>query len=362
MNIDINSVDIKNFNKKVKFIPEVGENLTLISPKLEGTEWDNGNLIYRSSIWGEEGNLVSAGFPKFFNWGEKSNVSPPPTNLNNVKIVDKFDGSLLIVSKYKCHYIIRTRRTFDVDVHDNSAEIDLFKINILPLLDNGNDTWNYSYLFEWLSSNYKIIISYGDTPLFKLIGKVNHTDYSLATQDYLDSFAQNKNIGRPKVYNFNDTEELIKVVSSWKGSEGVIVYSSNDQVLHKVKSLWYLSLHRMKSDIASTEKVLLVWNSLGRPDYNTFYKYIHDTFDYELAEFAKKDIIRITEASIKLNNTIEEINYLITNISKDRKEAAKIIQERYPNKIIQSIAFNVYSQKNINEDLYLKAMDYFLLN
>lgn len=362
MRIDLNTIDTDNFKIKSKFIPEINEDLILIAPQLSGVNWNYSNLIYRSSIWNKDGILVSAGFPKFFNWGEMPDLSPPPTNLNQVKILDKFDGSLLIVSKYKGHYLIRTRKSFDIDAHENSAEVDVFKTRILPLLDNGEDTWNYSYLFEWISYSYKIIISYEDAPSFKLIGKVHHEDYSLATQDYLDSFAKIHNIDRPKVYSFNDTSELLNKVSSWDGSEGVIVYSNNDQTLHKVKSTWYLSLHRMKSDISSTEKVTLVWNSLGRPDYGTFYKYINDTFDYELAEYAKNDIKRITDANIQLNNVIEEINYLIPELSKDRKEAAKVIQQRYQNKLIQSIAFNTYSQKSINEELYLKALECFLLS
>lgn len=361
MRIDIGNIDNHGFTVKTKYHEGLDEYLVLVTPNIDKVSWTAENLIFRSSVWDLYGNLVSAGFPKFFNWGECAEVSPPPTNLNLVRIVDKFDGSLLIVSKYKGEYILRVRGSIDTHSLNNHGDTDVFKERILPLLDNGEDTWDHTYLFEWLSSAHKIVISYKDTPSFKLIGKVNHLDYSLATQDWLDSFAKKHNIDRPNVYSFDSIDRLITTVASWEGSEGVIVYSNGDQTLHKVKSAWYLNLHRMKSNIASLSKVLIIWNTLNRPNFETFYNYIKDTFDYELAEFAKKDISKVVSASEHLNNLISDIKNFVTTLSDNRKESAQLIIEKYGNNgIIKSIAFDLYSGKDILEKQYLKAMEMLL--
>lgn len=357
MRVNITNIDETSFKVKKKFHEVLREELILVHPQLDGAEWNKDNLIFRSSIWNTNGDLVSAGFPKFFNWGENSELSPVPKNLNSVKILDKFDGSLLIVSKYKGEYIIRVRQSFNTDSLGNDSEVDIFKLNILPKLDNGSDTWDHTYLFEWLSGSHKIIISYKDVPAFKLIGKVHHDDYSLASQDWLNNFAAKHGIDRPKIYTFSSIEELIGDVSAWDGSEGVIIYSNNDQTLHKVKSAWYLKLHRMKSDIASTKKLLLIWENLGRPDYETFYNYIKNQFDYELAEFAKNDIQKICGAHDHLIKLLDEVSIFVKTLPQIRKDAAELIISTYgTNGTIKGIAFDLYSGKTVNE-VYVRYVE-----
>ncbi len=77
-------------------------------------------------------------------------------------MVEKLDGSLLIVSKYNGQYILRTRGTVDASIMANGHELEIFKNTILSKLADNNDTWDYSVLFEWLSPINKIVLNYGD--------------------------------------------------------------------------------------------------------------------------------------------------------------------------------------------------------
>ncbi len=188
MKIKLDNLDTENFMSHEHILN--GEVVTLIQPKNIGAKWKKDNLHFRSSVWNYNGELISASFPKFFNWGEQPDLSPVPTSLKNATVVEKLDGSTLIVSKYKGQYILRTRGTVDASTMANGFELELFKDTILSKLQDNNDTWGYSIIWEWLSPINKIVLSYGDEPMWKLIGFINHINYSLAQQDMLDAMAK----------------------------------------------------------------------------------------------------------------------------------------------------------------------------
>ena len=311
MKIDLDKVDHTQFMVHEHSLN--GEIVHLIQPQHIGTKWTQDNKHMRSVVVNYEGEVISAGFPKFTNWGENPDYFPVPTSLRNCTVMEKLDGSLLIVSKYKGQYILRTRGTVDASTMANGHELELFKDTILNKLHDNNDTWNYSVLFEWLSPINKIVLSYGDEPMWKLVGFVDHSDYSLATQDMLDLMAKKYDLLRPEIYTFTDVNDLLQNVEEWKGKEGVCVYSKNDQTIHKVKGAWYLALHHMKSELSNIEKVMDVWLEQGMPDYNTFYNYIFTTFDYELAEQVKGMISRIVDAKKEVNKIVDGMNNFVNN-------------------------------------------------
>ena len=157
--------DINRDEFIVKDVIIANECCYLVTPKHIGTKWTRDNLIFRSSIWNSNGELISAGFKNFFNYQEQPDLEYQPTDLKGCTSVEKLDGSLLIVSKYKGEMIYRTRGTNTVVNMENSYEIPLlvekykkfFKSNIWY-----SDTTEWSYLFEWITPTNKIVINYGD--------------------------------------------------------------------------------------------------------------------------------------------------------------------------------------------------------
>jgi len=354
MRIDLSKIDQEQF-----FITEgiiAGEKCFLVQPKHIAVKWTQENKIFRSSIWNSEGELVSASFPKFCNWGENLEHFPVPETLEGCTIAPKIDGSTVIVSKYKGQWIFRTRGTFDARVHSNGHEIDLL-VRDLNYLDVG-DTWNKSLLFEWYSPNNRIILNYGDKPLFWLIGGVEHDTYRLFEQTHLtaDYWAMMFNYILPKTYQFDSIEQLIGNVEHWRGLEGVCLYSNNDQVIHKLKANWYLNLHRLKSEISSTEKLLDVWFMWGKLDYQAFLKKIEETFDYELLQQVQPNIDQLYKAIEKAANTLMGLRIHIPAWSiMSKKEAALEIIRLYEDRIEKGIAFQLLKGNEIN-DQFLKKL------
>ena len=296
MKIDLQSIDTTQFMVHQHILN--GEVLYLVQPQHIGAKWTQANKVFRSSLWNNDGELVSAGFPKFTNWGENPDNFPVPTSLKDSVLMEKLDGSLLIVSKYKGRFILRTRGTSDASKLDNGEELQLFLTQNQSSLDYllPDNTGKYSYLFEWVSPKQKIILNYGDQPDWYLVGVINNEDYSLLTQENVDYIASEYGFKRPTVYNFPSVEELMANVDAWKGKEGICVYSKNDQTIHKVKSAWYLALHRMKEEFGSIDKLIDVWFTWECPDYQTTEQKIVTQFDWELFQTIRGDISRICDS------------------------------------------------------------------
>lgn len=364
MKIKLDNLDTENFMSHEHILN--GEVVTLIQPKNIGAKWTQDNLHFRSSVWNYNGELISASFPKFFNWGEQPDISPVPTSLKNCTIVEKLDGSTLIVSKYKGQYILRTRGTIDASTLANGHELELFKQKILiPLVEkmgHPGETWEFSILFEWVSPINKIVLNYGDEPDWYLIGMVWHSEYHLSTQFMLDSFAKGHNLKRPATYTFSDVNDLLRNVEQWKGKEGVVVYG---KMPYKYKSEWYLVLHHMKSELASLEKVMDVWLEQGMPDYQTFYNYIFTTFDYELAEQCRGMISRICDARKGVDQIVAGMTEFVdTKVRKlsTRKDQAQLVLSAYGNTNRASYVFALLDGKTLTKDQLKKLMFQVLKN
>jgi RNA ligase len=329
MKLGIQSVNTESFyvNEHIVF----GEQMYLITPKQIDVSWDKDNLHLRSSLWSHDGELVSASYFKFFNYGEKPELSPLPKNLNGATIVAKIDGSTIIISKYKGNFIIRSRGTVNAYTLTTGAEMDILKAKYPKLfeMDGHLDTWNYSVITEYVSPANQIVIKYDEVD-FILTGVVFHNDYSLMTQDALNHLAKALDMPRPEIFTFDTLENLLANVEKWEGKEGVVLYCKDGQQLLKIKAAKYLFLHRMKSELSSLEKIVDVWVAQGCPSYQEFYNYILTTFDYELAEFCKGHISNICDGYKEVLKIIAHMKEFVQPLkSLPRKDAALKILGAY---------------------------------
>lgn len=333
-----------------------GEIFYLVQPQHIGCKWTQANKHLRSSVWDSDGNLVSAGFPKFVNWGENPNNFPVPTSLKDTTIVEKVDGSLLIVSKWFNKLILRTRGTVDATKLDNGRELELFMQKhgkeCEYLLDRYPTGASYSLLFEWVSPNQRIILNYGDQPEWYLVGAVNHEDYSLMKQSDLDYIASEYGFKRPTVYAFPTIANLMSDVEQWKGKEGVVIYSGQDQVLHKVKSFEYLKKHRFKSE-ATLENTLELYLNAGRPSYNDFSTQLQTTFDYECFEMVRGYVSDIYDASKIVDKIVDGFNIFVNDTLRPlatRREQAEKVLESYSTTNRASMVFAILDGKTLSTD------------
>jgi len=359
MKINLDTIDREQFMVNQHILN--GEVLWLVQPQHIGCKWTQDTKHFRSSLWSNDGELVSAGFPKFTNWGENPDNFPLPTSLKGTTVVEKVDGSLLIVSKYKGQFILRTRGTSNATMLDNGHELEVFKEHYLPKLiqfiefDCGSpmETWTISFLFEWVSPEQKIILSYGEQPDWYLVGAIGHADYSISPQAMLDGLADEAEFKRPVTYDFPSLEQLITDVEAWKGKEGVCVYSKNGQTIHKVKGAWYLALHRMKEALASFDKVVDVWYSQGEPAYQVFEKNITEQFDYELWQQVLGEASRICDGAKEVQKVVDGMTAFVKNSLRSlpsRKEQAIKVIDSYGITNRASFVFKLLDGKELGSE------------
>jgi hypothetical protein len=351
--IDLSKIDKENFSIKEKLI--AGDKCFLINP-IGNPDWTQQNCILRSSIWNENGEPVSLGFKKFTNWLENPKEFPVPESLDSCSIVTKMDGSLIVVSKYKNELIIRTRQTFDANIHENSQELSLLLDYLAPIFEatKNLETWTSSLLFEWVSPTNKIILDYSE-PDFIFIGAIEHEDYSLWQQKTLDSFAEDNNLKRPEYFSFGSINDLIDNVQKWQDKEGVVLYSNNGQSLHKIKAAAYLLKHRFKSQ-ASLEHTLDLYCKFGYPEYGDFRNLLIKEFDYECFLLVEGFILKILEAKRYADDQIEVFKkYIDQNKELTQKDfAIKVLSE---NKENSSFIFEIKGKNKLSDKNYRKLIE-----
>jgi hypothetical protein len=332
---------------------QYGEPLVLITPQHMGAPWTPETLIFRSSIWTKDGELVSPSFPKFFNWNEKDNVVPPPESLIGTTAVEKIDGSTLIVSKFKGQLIVRTRGTFDANIFENAREITELQRQHPEAFDPPSDQ---TYLFEWYSPSNKIVLDLGSQPLLYLIGAIHHTDYHLASQLVLDRMATRLGVPRPETFTFESVEQLLNAVAEFNGREGVCLYYHGGQRIKKIKALKYLAVHAFKSDL-SINNLLEVYVLQGRPKYQEFYDYVAKTYDFECAEMARGDISKLCDANKEVEAIIAHMHVFADSVrSLSRKDAAAKILSSYGKTNRAGFVFSILDQRPLDADAYKKLL------
>ena len=358
MKIDLDTVDSSQFMVHEHSLN--GEIVHLIQPQHIGTKWRQDNKHMRSVVVNYEGEVISAGFPKFTNYGENPDHFPVPNSLKNATVVEKLDGSLLIVSKYNGQYILRTRGTVDASTMANGHELEIFKDRFKDSLQRLGmatpETWNVSLLFEWVSPINKIVLNYGEEPDWYIVGIVNHSDYSLFTQSELDMWSKKYGFKRPPTYTFSDVQDLLKDVDQWRGKEGVVVYSKNDQMLHKVKAMDYLIKHRFKSE-ATLENTLDLYFNYDKPSYQEFASKLTETFDYECFEMVRGYASQVCDASKEVNKIVDGFKSFIDNqlkVLSTRKEQAQKVISSYSESNRSSMIFSLLDGKTLTTDQHKK--------
>lgn len=348
MRINLQEIDRENFRSEEMTL--LGERLTLVTPRTICSKWSKDTLRFRSSIWDENGGPVSLSFPKFFNWGESPHIAPPPSKLEGCSIVEKVDGSTLIVSRWRGHTFFRTRGTFDAEKLPNGSElVDLRAMYPFAFGFDGVETADYSLLFEWVTPQNRIVINY---PLgLKLIGKIYHADYSLETQDRLDGLAKTLGVPRPRRYKFDSVDGLRAAATSLNGEEGFCVYYNHDQNILKLKSEWYLRFHALKAEFSSLEKVLDFYFVCGRPKFEEFFYKVAENLDFEIAEQNRGNISRICNAAKEVENIIAGMGLFAGGlVGLSRKEAALKIVAAYGDTNRASFIFQILDGKTLKDN------------
>jgi len=336
----------------------------LITPEIDA-KWDANNLFYRSLITDKEGNVLSSGWPKFFNVGEKPDLYPDPNTFKDWSIQDKLDGSLLIADFVNGKFNMRTRGTASYIKQENSKDFELLPEKYPKVVEFLKENNHLSLLFEIVTPNNVIVIRPKDIE-FYLLGAVNKdTLQVLPSYDLVDVWRKTGCVSMPQTYrmdNIHDVTGISQFVKNWKGKEGIVLCYNNNQNRVKIKSDWYCFIHRVKSQLNSEENLIEYFIESGTPPYDEFYTKIETEFDFEIAKQLQEQIARITNAWEDVLKALDSIKDFIHSIRgfKTRKEQAECIITTYKNCNKAPLAFSVLDNKEITKVQYIKLLKQFL--
>jgi T4 RnlA family RNA ligase len=333
----------------------------LIIPSVDA-KWHTNNLFFRSLIVHKETNeVLSAGFPKFFNYGEKPDCYPDPEKYKDWKIQEKLDGSLVICDYENEKFSMRTRGSVSYMNQANYEDFQLLPQKYPQVVDFLKIYPHISLLFEIVTPNNIIVLRPSEIE-FYFLGAVDKVTLQTASSQGHEKIANILHIPTPKIYNFDSLKNTIETVKAWKGQEGIVLCYNDDQNRVKIKSDWYCWIHKIKSQLNSENNLIEYYVNEGMPDYNKFYKKIETEFDWELAEQMKKEILRVCETSKKVSKIKKQMQKFLNTIKnyETRKEKANAIINAYDGENLTSFVFTLLDDKDWSSDQLIKLMHKFL--
>jgi len=316
---------------------------TLITPKADA-KWTKDNLIFRSLIVDSKSmEVLSSGFPKFMNLGEKPECYPNPDDYIDWEVVEKIDGTLVIVDYYKGEINLRTRGTVNYKTQLNSIDFEMLLNKHPEVIDYLEKNKNLSLLFELVTPNNIIVIKPEEVK-FYFLGSVDKSSLMLKRVDGVFSHIS------PKRYSFNSLTDISNAVKIWKGQEGVVLIYNKNQNRVKIKSDWYVWLHRIKTELSSENRLIEFYIKQGLPEFEEFYKKIETEFDYEVAKQFEKDILKLCDVGYTVKSIINSMKQFIHSIRniETRKEQAAIITNSYGPSNRSGMLFTLLDGKELN--------------
>ena len=288
------------------------------------SEWNEITLQCRGLILDKNHNIVAKPFSKFFNLEEEKSIPDEPYT-----IYEKLDGSLGILFYYDGWHIA-TRGSFTSEQSQRAQQILNQKYS--HLLDSLNRDW--TYLFEIIYPENRIVLDYGNREDLILLGIINRiTLQEEELKDYGFPYLQ------PSRYdgiNFKQLKDL-----NLQNHEGfVIKFKSGKRI--KIKFEDYVQLHGIITEFSNKK----VWEMLrDGKDINELIEIVPDEFFQKVKE-VKEDLE-------KQFNNIKNKAYKVYNDVKDfgtRKEIALHLLNNH--KDIMQLVFSLIDNKKLDDQIW----------
>jgi T4 RnlA family RNA ligase len=203
--------------------------------------WDEVTLMARGLVTDNEtGEIVARPFKKFFNWEENKHT---PTK--DFEVFTKEDGSLGIAFNYKGNWMFASRGSFTSDqiiwatdfINDNLVHGVAAMFNV-----------EYTYLFEIVYKNNRIVVNYGDYEGLILLGAINTKSGEELPYNELLQYAYFFDVVK-RYDGITDYTTLKGMIGD--NEEGFVIRFSNGDRM-KIKGEEYLRLHRIMTNVSTT--------------------------------------------------------------------------------------------------------------
>lgn len=204
----------------------------------------------RGLVFDPQGRLISRRFHKFFNLGEREDVSQIDVSRHHV-VLEKLDGSMItpMIVNGELRWATKMGIT-DVAaqaekfVKNSSINYRAFALNLLEQ--------DCTPIFEWCSRSQRIVIDYPEDKLVLIAIRDNDTG------EYTRFDRPVSEYGIPTVSTLEPISDLTKFTEELRKREDIegVVIRFDDGHMVKVKTDTYVALHRAKSELESQRNVV----------------------------------------------------------------------------------------------------------
>jgi hypothetical protein len=302
--------------------------------------WDEITLQTRGLVTDNEGNIVAKPFKKFFNIEENKHT---PTE--EFDVYEKMDGSLGILFNYNGEWVMATRGSF-------TSEQAVKGFNMLKNYDYEKLHKNYTYLFEIIYKENKIVVQYDYDDLI-LLGMIEtKTGYEVDLHEEGNDVRLKNlihNLGLKVVRKFGGVksyEPLKHFIPDSK--EGYVVrFTNGDRI--KIKGEEYLRLHKLLTNVSTTA----IWEMLseGR-DVLELLKDVPDEFYKKIKLYVSElnyNHYRYSEYAGKIYQYFRYGKYGDRDPEPSKKEFALHLQECETNEKIKTLCFMMWDGKSVDK-------------
>lgn len=197
-------------------------------------------------------DLKSLAFRRFFNLGEGC---ADDIDWSTAKVFEKVDGSLIQVYFHDGQWCIATSGTIDAMTPVNNLEDLNFRDLFIKAFNNTSHLgWesvmkllstDHGYYFE-LCTPYNIVVTPHTESAVYLLGIRNISNAYELDFEEVRLFAGTIAVPVPKIYDFNNVDDMLKSMTDLPYSEeGYVVCDANFKRI-KVKNPTYLAMHHLK--------------------------------------------------------------------------------------------------------------------
>ncbi|HEU4412350.1 MAG TPA: hypothetical protein VFS43_44320 [Polyangiaceae bacterium] len=246
--VDLDAIDRKSFR-----VTHHGDEV-LIQPFKTKYAWRDDELPLRSLVTDRQGHVRSAGWPKFFNHGERADHDAAFRGAlasGEVEFVEKLDGTLVVADAREGGPALRTRGQATLGSFEKPvrALIERRHPGLLELLEGGRDPLvaGHSLLFEFVGPEHALVIRYDEPGLYFLGAVCKRTLAPRWGGDLSEHLERRAGVPPAPAHALpRGLDEVLGHVAAMSGREGVVARfrdRAGRAFLMKLKAAEYLRLH-----------------------------------------------------------------------------------------------------------------------
>lgn len=209
----------------------------------------------RGLVFDLDGKLINRRYHKFFNVNERDETAIHAIDWSRPHVIlEKLDGSMVSPCRIRNHVRWMTK----MGVTDTSMEAETFVASrpeytelAAHYLENG-----FTPVFEWCSNKNRIVLDYPEDRLvLTAMREVHSGNYLL--QDALEAIGSRYGIPVVMTYVFSSMslQDVVDSIRQIGDAEGVVVRFDDGHMV-KIKSDWYVRIHKIKSLLGQERDVV----------------------------------------------------------------------------------------------------------